>query len=163
EIAHHESAPVTLQRMASTALLLPSTNVFLTHFFGDWAKEMLSPITEPLTPGTKVLDSKIGVRADQFRNPNFILSLDGAPQENSGRVLAGSLAWSGSFQFAFDNFGDGVRAVCGLNPFASEYHLSPGEVFTTPKSIWVWSANGLGEMSRKFHRWARDYGMRDGH
>jgi alpha-galactosidase len=29
--------------------------------------------------------------------------------------------------------------------------------------IWVWSGNGLGEMSRKFHRWARDFGMRDGH
>jgi alpha-galactosidase len=28
--------------------------------------------------------------------------------------------------------------------------------------IWAWSANGLGDMSRKLHRWARDYGMRDG-
>jgi len=29
--------------MASTALLLPATNVYLTHFFGDWAKEMFVP------------------------------------------------------------------------------------------------------------------------
>ena len=29
--------------------------------------------------------------------------------------------------------------------------------------IWVWSANGLGEMSRKLHIWARNFGMRDGH
>ena len=42
EITHHESAPITLEHMASSALLL-STNVYLTHFFGDWAKEMLSP------------------------------------------------------------------------------------------------------------------------
>jgi len=163
EIVHHESGPVTLERMASTALLLPATNVYLTHFFGDWAKEMLSPITEPITPGTKVLDSKIGVRADQFRNPSFVLSLDGPPAENRGRVLAGSLEWSGSFQCAFDDDGQGVRALCGVNPFASAYHLKPDETFTTPKMIWIWSENGLGEMSRKLHSWARDFGMRDGH
>jgi alpha-galactosidase len=163
EIVHHESKPVTLEHMASTALLLPATNVYLTHFFGDWAKEMLTPITEQITPGTKVLDSKIGVRADQFRNPSFVLSLDGPPVENSGRVLAGSLEWSGSFQCAFDDNGQNVRALCGVNPFASAYHLNPGETFTTPKMIWVWSANGLGEMSRKLHSWARDFGMRDGH
>ncbi len=163
EIVHHESGPVILERVASTALLLPATGVHLTHFFGDWAKEMLSPITESITPGTKVLDSRIGVRADQFRNPSFVLSLDGPPAENSGRVLAGSLAWSGSFQCAFDDNGQGVRALCGVNPFASAYHLKPGETFTTPKMIWVWNTNGLGGMSRKLHRWARDFGMRNGH
>ncbi len=111
EIANHESGTVTLERMASSALLFSPTNVCLTHFFGDWAKEMLSPITEQITPGTKVLDSKIGVRAGQFRNPSFVISLDGRPTENSGRVLAGSLAWSGSFQCAFDDNGQGVRAL----------------------------------------------------
>ena len=163
EIVHHESGPVTLERMASTALLFSPTNVYLTHFFGDWAKEMLSPITEQITPGTKVLDSKLGVRADQFQNPSFILSLDGPPAENAGRVLAGSLEWSGSFQCAFDDNGTGIRALCGVNPFSSAYHLNPGKTFTTPKMIWVWSANGLGEMSRKLHDWARNFGMRDGH
>jgi alpha-galactosidase len=163
ETVHHESGAVTLERMASTALLLPASNVYLTHFFGDWVKEMLLPITEQITPGTKVLDSKIGVRADQFRNPSFVLSLDGPPVENSGRVLAGSLEWSGSFQCAFDHNGTNIHALCGVNPFASAYHLNPNETFTTPKMIWVWSANGLGEMSRKLHSWARDFGMRDGH
>ena len=43
---------VQLERMASTALNFASTNLFLTHFAGDWAKEMLSPITEQLTPET---------------------------------------------------------------------------------------------------------------
>ena len=164
EITHHESAPITLEHMASSALLLSTnTTVSLTHFFGDWAKEMLAPITEPITPGTKILDSKTGVRADQYNNPSFVLSLDGPPQENTGRVLAGSLEWSGSFQFAFDDNGEGIRALGGVNPFASAYHLNPGETFTTPKMIWVWSTNGLGDMSRKLHRWARDYGIRDGH
>jgi len=162
EIRHREARAVTLQRMAATALLLGS-NVYLTHFFGDWAKEMLSPITEKLTPGTKVLDSKLGVRADQFSNPSFILSLNGRSTETSGEVLAGSLAWSGSFQCEFDDNGEGIRALCGVNPFASAYHLPPGQTFATPRMIWVWSGQGLGDMSRKLHHWARDFGMRDGH
>ncbi len=161
-IQNHEPGGVTLQRMASSALLL-TPNVYLTHFFGDWAKEMLNPITEPITAGTKVLDSKIGVRADQFQNPNFILSLNGKATETSGEVLAGSLAWSGSFQFAFDDNGQGIRALCGVNPFMSAYCLKSGETFTTPKMIWAWSNHGLGDMSRKLHAWARDFGLRDGH
>jgi len=162
EIQHHESGIVTLQRMASTSLLL-STNVYLTHFFGNWAKEMINPITEPITPGTKVLDSKLGVRAEQFQNPSFILALNGKATETNGEVLAGSLAWSGSFQCEFDDSGQGIRALCGINPFASAYHLKPKQTFVTPVMIWTWSDQGLGDMSRKLHDWARDFGMRDGH
>jgi len=162
EIRHEEAKPVTLERMASTSLLLSPTNLYLLHFFGDWVNEM-QPVTEPLTAGMKVLDSKIGVRAHQFGNPSFVLSLDGAPNETSGRVLAGSLAWSGSFQCAFEHNGRNVRALCGVNPFGSAYHLEPKETFVTPTMIWVWSGHGLGEMSRKLYAWARDFGFRDGH
>lgn len=162
EITHAESAPVTLHRMASTALRL-GKNVQLTHFFGDWAREMQHPIVEKLTIGTKVLDSKLGVRASQYQNPNFLLSWDGPPDETHGRVLAGSLAWSGNFQFEFEDFGRGVRALCGLNPFNSEYHLVPHQLFATPVMIWAWSADGVGDVSRKLHAWAREFGLRDGH
>jgi alpha-galactosidase len=162
EIRHHEPGAVKLEHMASSSLLLMPTNVHLTHFYGDWADEM-RPVTELLTVGTKVLDSKIGVRAHQFGNPSFLLSFDGPVKEESGRVLAGSLAWSGSFQCAFDHIGQRVRAVCGVNPFASTYHLEPDMTFVTPVMIWVWSGSGSGEMSRKLHAWAREFGFRDGH
>jgi alpha-galactosidase len=162
EIRHHEPGVVALERMASTSLLLLPANVELTHFYGDWANEM-NPVRERLTPGTKVLDSKLGVRAHQFRNPSFLLSLDGPASETAGRVLAGSLAWSGSFQCAFDHLGERVRVLCGVNPFASAYHLEPETTFSTPVMIWVWSSAGFGEMSRKLHAWARDFGFRDGH
>lgn len=162
EIRHEESGAVKLDRMASTALDLPPQNVLLTHFHGDWADEM-NPVSETLTPGTKILDSKIGVRAHQFGNPSFLLSFDGPINETSGRVLAGSLAWSGSFQCAFDHTGRRIRALCGVNPYASTYALQPKSTFTTPVMIWVWSSNGAGEMSSKLHAWARDFGFRNGH
>jgi alpha-galactosidase len=77
--------------------------------------------------------------------------------------LSGSLAWSGSFQCAFDHTGQRVRVLCGVNPFASAYHLKPNTPFVTPVMIWTWSSAGAGEMSRKLHAWARDFGFRDGH
>ena len=162
ELSHGEAGAVTLQKVQSSSLLF-GDDVYLTHFFGDWAKEMLSPITEKITPGTKVLDSKLGVRAAQFRNTSFILSLGSPASETHGVVLAGSLAWSGSFQCEFDNNGQGVRALAGINPFESALSLPAGKDFVTPTMLWVWSTNGLGDMSRKFHHWARDFGMRDGH
>ncbi len=162
EIHHTENGPVKLERMASAALLLTQANVELTHFHGDWANEM-NPTSERLTPGTKIIDSKIGVRAHQFGLPSFLLSLDGPLREDSGRVLAGSLAWSGSFQCAFDVNGERLRALCGINPFASAYFLEPQKSFSTPVMIWAWSSKGAGDLSRKFHLWARDFGLRDGH
>jgi alpha-galactosidase len=162
EIVNREAGVVELERMASAALLFTPTNVSLTHFYGDWANEM-NPVTELLTPGTKVLDSKLGVRAHQFGNPSFMLSLGGPASETSGHVLAGSLAWSGSFQLAFEHFGKRIRALAGVNPFASTYHLKPGETFTTPTMIWTWSSSGIGDLSRKLHAWAREFGFRDGH
>lgn len=162
EIQHQESGEIKLERMASSALNLYHSDVRLTQFQGDWALEM-QPSTEILSPGTKVIDSKIGVRAHQFRNPSFLLGFDGSTDENSGRILAGTLAWSGSFQFAFDHTGTTLRALCGVNPFASAYHLKPGKTFATPAMIWTWSEKGAGEMSRKLHAWARDFGVRDGH
>ncbi|MGL4400249.1 MAG: alpha-galactosidase [Luteolibacter sp.] len=162
EIRHEEEGEIKLERMASSALNLRPSDVRLTQFQGDWALEM-QPVSETLTAGTKVIDSKIGVRAHQFRNPSFLLGFDGSSNETSGRVLSGTLAWSGSFQFAFDHTGSTLRTLCGVNPFASAYHLKPNETFTSPAMIWTWSEAGLGEMSRKLHTWARDFGVRDGH
>ena len=110
EIVHHESGPITLERMASTALPGSATNVYLTHFFGDWAAENVVPITEQIRPAPRFWIPRLACGRINSGNPSFVLSLDGPPVENSGRVLAGSLEWSGSFQCAFDDNGCCVRA-----------------------------------------------------
>ncbi|QDV75587.1 alpha-galactosidase [Botrimarina mediterranea] len=160
-ITNGEDGPITLERMASASLVLPAEQTTLMHFHGDWNDEM-NPVVEKLTPGMKVVDSKLGVRAHQLVSPSFIVGLDGEPAENTGRVLGGTLAWSGSFQAAFDHTGKQVRALCGVNPYASEYQIAAGESFVTPTMIWAWSDQGLGKMSRSLHRWAREHGLREG-
>ena len=162
EIRNGENGAVTLDRFASSAPLLHAKEYWLTQFQGDYRREATLS-EEKLTPGTKVLDSKIGTRATRYRIPSFILSLNGPAQEDSGEVFGGSLEWPGSFQLAFDvDWNNHLRALCGINPFGETYHLKPGETFTTPAMLWTWSNQGKGQVSRNFHRWARSYGIRDG-
>ena len=161
EIRHEETGAVTLYRFASSAPILKGKEYWLTQFQGDYSREA-SLAEERLGPGLKILDSKLGVRASRFRIPSFLLALNAPAKEEAGEVLGGSLAWSGSYQLAFDlDWNNRLRALCGINPFASQYHLQPGRTFATPAMLWTWSGQGKGQVSRNFHRWARRYGIRD--
>ena len=103
------------------------------------------------------------IRSYYVQSPDFILSFDGKAAENTGTVVLGQLAWSSNFRYDFeiDSHGD-LRFIAGINPYASEYKLQPGEVFKTPALVYAVSHNGTGEASRNLHRWARDYRVLDG-
>jgi alpha-galactosidase len=162
EIRHDEEGPVMLSRFASSSTVLKADAYWLTQLQGNYMREA-ELVEERLTPGIKVLDSKLGVRAHQMRNPSFLLSLEGPAREESGEVYGGTLAWSGSFQLAFEvDWTNRLRALCGINPFGSAYRLARGRVFKTPAMLWTWSGEGKGRVSRNFHRWALRYGVRDG-
>ena len=162
EVRHEEAGAITLYRFASSAPWFRAREYWLTQFHGDYQREATLS-EEKLAPGLKVLDSKLGVRASRYRVPSFVLALDAPAQEETGEVLGGSLAWSGSFQLAFDlDWENRLRALCGINPAASQYRLEPGRTFTTPTMLWTWSDHGKGQVSRNFHRWALRYGIRDG-
>lgn len=162
EIRHEENKPVTLSRFASSAMVIKANTYWLTQFQGNYMRE--AELTEEkLTPGIKILDTKIGIRSHQMRNPSFIISLDDAAHEETGEVYGATLAWSGNFQFAFEiDHNNRLRTLCGINPFGAEYRLEKGKAFTTPAMLWSWSSQGKGQVSRNFHRWARKYGIRDG-
>ena len=163
ETRHTEPGPVTLEQFCSSAPAFGSGDFYLTQFHGDWANEA-NMAEEKLSFGVKTLDSKLGVRAHQFRAPWFLLSKGAPAHEDSGEVFGGSLAWSGSFEFKFDVDPQGqLRALCGINPYDSQYHLKPNEVFVTPKMVWGWSDHGTGDLSRKLHHWVRDHALRGGH
>ena len=85
EISHQEKKPVVLGKYASSMLHFNRANYYLTEFSGDWAHE--ANISElPLSFGKKVLDTKLGARANMFTPAFFQLALDGKAQENSGEA-----------------------------------------------------------------------------
>ncbi|MBV8254658.1 MAG: alpha-galactosidase [Chitinophaga sp.] len=163
EIKHSEKQAVRLTDYSSSMLHFNADKYYLTQFHGDWASEVKME-EQPLTAGMKILDSKLGTRANMYQSPMFLLGLNNPIAENTGGVLAGTLAWTGNFRFAFEV--DQLNALhinAGINPYASDYLLQPNEVFTTPAFIFTWSANGKGQASRNLHHWAVNYGILDGH
>ena len=162
EIKHEEKESITLYNFASSQLNFNSEHYWLTQFHGDWAREMQMQESQ-LTSGIKIIDSKLGTRADMYQTPVFFLSLNKPSSENSGNLIAGTLAWTGNFQFLFEiDPNNSLRIISGLNPFASQYKLEPGKIFYTPKFIFTYSNKGKGKASRSFHRWARKYDILDG-
>lgn len=162
EIQHHEKKPIMLYNYASSMLHFDADHYWLTQFHGDWAKEVRMQESE-LTSGTKVIDSKLGVRTNMYQTPVFFLSLNSKANENSGELVAGTIAWSGNFKLAFElDNKNSLRISSGINPFASEYSLQPGKIFTTPSFIYTFSNKGKGQASRNLHAWARKYGIKDG-
>lgn len=161
-IKNAEKKPITLHKYASANLYFMAGDYFLTHFHGTWAQEM-KPEETKLTAGIKVLDSKLGTRANLFQPPTFMVSFDKPATEDEGKVLLGTLAWSGNFQvdLEVDSYHN-LRLIAGISPHASEYVLKPDEEFRTPSFITTYSENGKGEASRNLHNWARKYRLLDG-
>lgn len=162
EISHQEKKPVVLYNYASSLLHLNARQYWLTEFSGDWAEEVRIN-EQQLSFGKKVIDTKLGTRANMFCSPFFILSLNQKAQENEGEVIIGTLAWTGNFRFTFEiDQNNGLRVLSGINPYASEYELKPDEIFRTPEFIFTYSSQGKGVASRNFHDWARTYQLKDG-
>jgi alpha-galactosidase len=162
EIKNNEKKPVLLTQYASSLLHFNADEYWLTQFHGDWAREV-NMMEEKLTNGIKTIESKLGTRTNFYQTQAFFVSLNAPSTETDGEVMAGTLAWTGNFQYTFEvDQRNGLRVRSGINPFASEYHLQPGEVFKTPEFIFTYSVQGKGQASRNLHRWARNYDILEG-
>ena len=162
EIIHTEKSNITLQKYSSANLYFTQGDFYLTTYHNQWAKEMQRNESK-LSRGIKTVDSKLGTRAMLLQSPNFILSFGNPANENEGMVILGQLAWSGNFKLEFevDSY-DNLRFIAGINPYASEYSLTPNSSFKTPSLIYAISNNGTGEASRNLHKWARNHQVLDG-
>lgn len=161
-IRHREKGNVILQKFASANLFFTANQYWLRQYHGDWAREM-QPEETRLTPGIKVLDSKLGTRENLYQPPSFMVSFNNPATEDEGKVLLGSVEWSGNFRvdLEVDPLND-LRLIAGMNNFASEYSLKPSEEFTTPAFLYTYSEKGKGEASRNLHNWAREYRILNG-
>ncbi|HEX8356354.1 MAG TPA: glycoside hydrolase family 36 N-terminal domain-containing protein, partial [Segetibacter sp.] len=122
-IKNREKGSVTMAKYASANLYMTAKNYWLKHYHGDWAKEM-RPEEIQLTAGIKVLDTKLGTRAHLYQPPSFMVSLDKPATEDEGKVVLGTLAWSGNFKVDLEvDPLNNLRLIAGINPFASAYTL----------------------------------------
>ncbi|REE83001.1 alpha-galactosidase [Lutibacter oceani] len=162
EIINKENDTIELSKYASANLYFTNKDFYLTHFQGEYLKEM-QPTEERLTQGIKTLDSKLGTRAMLIGTPNFMISFDKPAEEDNGMVLLGQLAWTGNYKIDFDiDSYKNLRLIAGVNPYSSNYTLQKGETFKSPSLIYSISDNGTGKASRQLHTWARKYRVLNG-
>ena len=159
EIEHQEKRAVTLKRFDSGHLTVRRGDVWLTHLHGDWAAE--ADLTqEPLTRGLQVIRNSDGARNAHLDAPELMLSLDGRPQEHCGRTIGAALCWNGNFELRINTTDKQYHHLyAGIDPQASQYVLEPKQTFRTPSLALTYSTEGMGGVSRNFHRWARRCGM----
>lgn len=144
------AAPLKLHRALSVSLDFSHSDMELLQLSGAWARER-HIVRRPLVYGLQGVDSKRGASGHQ-QNPFLALVAPGTDEEH-GDAYGVNLVYSGSFTAyaEVDQF-RGTRVGVGINPFGFNWLLEPGELFQTPEAVLVYSAEGLGGMSRIYHR-----------
>lgn len=123
------------------------------HLQGTWGRERHIE-REPLHHGTQMISSARGASSHQH-NP-FVALLSKSADEEHGDVYGVSLVYSGNFQASIDvDPFETARLSMGINPFDFSWLLKPGEFFQAPEVLLVYSSEGLGGMSRTFHKFLR--------
>jgi alpha-galactosidase len=162
EITNNEDGAITLYKKASANLYFTNKDFYLTHFQGEYLREM-QPVEQQLSQGVKVVESKLGTRAMLLGSPNFILSFEDQARATEGNVLLGQLAWSGNYKLEFDiDSHQNLRFIAGINPYESSYTLQSGDSFKTPSLIYTLSNKGTDLASNQLQSWAKQYRVLDG-
>jgi alpha-galactosidase len=162
EAKNNEKKNITLTSFDSAYMPLRYGNVYMSSLYGSWANEgRLEEI--PLTHGMKVIKNKDGVRNSHTAHAEVMFSLDGVPNERTGRVIGAALCYSGNYRLRVDTDDSNTHHFfAGINPNNSAYTLQRGETFVTPAVAFTYSDEGKGGVSRNFHRWGRNHRLAHG-
>lgn len=148
EILNAGEGEVTLKRAFSFCTDFTDGNFRLMRLWGDWGRER-TPETSPLSHGITRLQAIRGCSSHQM-NPFLALLKEGCT-EREGECYGYQLIYSGSFALSAEKSSKGtVRVMGGVNDLNFSWKLAAGEKFVTPQAAIVYSAEGLGGMSRAF-------------
>ena len=148
------TAPLRLTRALSLCLDLPDDKWDLITLNGAWARER-EVHRRPLTPGAQGTATRSG--ASSLQTSPFLALARPNADEDAGEAIGAALVYSGNFT-AMAHVGQygAARVLMGINDQGFSWELAPGDAFQTPEAVLVYSAGGLGGMSRAFHRlWRR--------
>lgn len=147
-------APLEIVRADSATWVLPELADYrLSHAYGQWNGEGRLQ-RAPLAHGETVLGSRRGVTS-HHANPWAMID-DGSASEEQGGVYSAALAWSGNWQIIAQRMpSDRVSLSLGSGHGAQSRLLAPGEEFSTPVSIGMYTEGGFGGASRAWHEHIR--------
>jgi len=145
---------VNIEKILSSSVDFYRNDFDIITLKGAWGKERHIQ-RSPLQYGSMTIDSKRGASSHQF-NPFVALAEKDATEKN-GEVYAMNLVYSGNFVAGADiDQYSTTRMYIGINSFNFCWLLEPGEEFSTPEAVMVYTPDGIGEMSRILHDFYRE-------
>lgn len=152
------SGTLYLEKALSSCLELDNEDFELSTLHGCWARER-HIVKRKVTEGKHTVASVCG-KTSHVQQPFLMLTTPGATQ-SWGHVYGMNFVYSGNFIAETElNYQDGVRMTMGIHPDGFEWVLRPGEAFQTPEAVHVFSAEGIGSMTRTFHDLYRNHLIR---
>ncbi|RDY32184.1 alpha-galactosidase [Lachnotalea glycerini] len=122
----------------------------MLHFHGRHGMERMLERT-PLRAGTMSFGSIRGTSSHQH-NPFFIIA-EKETTEDMGCCYGISLLYSGNFkcEAELDQYNQS-RIIIGLQDEMFEYELKQNETLKTPEVAYIYTADGLTNLSHKYHK-----------
>ena len=149
-VENTSSCECEIERVFSLCVDLPTMDYDMITLYGRHCRERDAE-RRPLAHGLQGAESKRGV-SSHAQNPFVALAEHGA-DERHGDVYGFNLVYSGNFSaLAECDFNGTTRLIMGINPVDFGWKLAPGEYFDAPEAVMVFTEEGIGEMSRIFHR-----------
>lgn len=146
---------VTLQRVHSLCLDFPYGDWEWIHFHGRHAMERQFERRE-VFHGIQESGSIRGMSSHQ-QNPAILLCEKDCT-ETSGFCIGAALMYSGGFQAQIEKDQlNQTRVVMGIHPDTFSWKLEGKDCFYTPEVILSCSNEGMGALSRQFHRIIREH------
>nr|ALL53577.1 alpha-galactosidase [uncultured firmicutes bacterium contig_31] len=158
KVKNNSDKSIKLEKVLSVCVDFDGMDYDIISLHGSWARERRIQRI-PVSYGKKSIESTRGVSSHQI-NP-FIALLDRDANEDYGNVYGFNFVYSGNFLAAAEGEQfDTTRVVMGIHPSNFEWNLAPGEEFTAPEVVMVYSDSGTGKMTRTFHDLYRNHLIR---
>ena len=157
-ILNNSKETVVLNKVMSGCLDMDNRDFEVITLHGSWARERHME-RKQLGHGKFMVSSLRGEGGHQEHQ--FMALLEKNATQIAGDVYGFHLVYSGNFRMLAEvNQFDSVRVMGGIEPEGFQWELKPGESFQSPEMICVFSAQGLGKMSRTFHDLYRNHLIR---
>ena len=145
---------VTLDGIYSASVDFHTDEFEMITLNGAWGKER-APERIAVRRGMSRVGSVRGASSHQA-NP-FIALVHPRTTEEAGDAYGFNFVYSGNFAAGAEVDENGyTRAFMGIHRDMFSWELEPMAEFTAPEVVMVYSPNGLGEMSRIYHRLYRE-------
>lgn len=157
-IVNAGARPLYLTKVLSACVDMDNLGFSMLSLHGAWGRERCIQY-RTLGRGRQGVFSERGETSHQ--DHPFIALTTANVSQTVGEVYGFHFVYSGNFhaQAGVDAY-DSVRTCMGINPYHFRWKLEPGADFQAPEVVMVYSAQGIGHMSRTYHDLYRNHLIR---